>query len=80
MASSESDIARCSACPVGEDALTNSDDVKGKVKEAAGDLTGDKDLQSEGKTDQAAGSAKEKISNVVDSVKDKVEDVLHKDK
>lgn len=60
--------------------MTNSDDIKGKVKEAAGDLTGDKDLQREGKTDQAAGSAKEKVENVVDAVKDKIEDVLHRDK
>lgn len=56
--------------------MANSDDVKGKIKEAAGDLTGDKDLQDEGKTDQAAGSIKEKAGNAVDAVKD----VLNKDK
>ena len=60
--------------------MTNSDDVKGRVKEAAGDLTGDKDLQREGKTDQAAGSIKEKAGNAVDAVKDKIDDVMHKDK
>jgi uncharacterized protein YjbJ (UPF0337 family) len=60
--------------------VTNSDDVKGRIKEAAGDVTGDKDLQNEGKTDQAAGSIKEKAGNVVDAVKDKVEGVVNKDK
>ena len=30
------------------------DKAKGRVKEAAGDLSGDKDLQSEGKADRAA--------------------------
>ncbi len=63
-----------------EISVTNSDDVKGRIKEAAGDLTGDKDLQNEGKTDQAAGSIKEKAENAIDAVKDKIEDVLHKDK
>ncbi len=45
-----------------------SDKAKGKIKEAAGDLTGDKDLQREGKVDQAAG----KVKGAVDDVKDKV--------
>ncbi len=60
--------------------MTNSDDVKGRIKEAAGDVTGDKDLQNEGKTDQTAGNIKEKAGNAVDAVKDKIDDVLHKDK
>jgi uncharacterized protein YjbJ (UPF0337 family) len=50
----------------------NTDDAKGRVKEAAGDLTGDKDLQREGKIDQAAGSAKEKVGDAADKVKDAV--------
>ena len=56
--------------------MPNTDDLKGRVKEAAGDLTNDKDLQREGKTDQAAGKAKD----VVDDVKDKVKDVVDNDK
>lgn len=44
------------------------DEAKGRVKEAAGALTGDKDLKREGKVDQAAGKAKD----AVDSVKDKL--------
>lgn len=55
------------------------DDAKGRVKEAAGDLTGDKDLQREGKADQAgakakafADKAKDKAEDAVDAVKNRV--------
>jgi uncharacterized protein YjbJ (UPF0337 family) len=54
------------------DTPRNTDDAKGRVKEAAGNLTGDDDLQREGKTDQAAGKAKD----VADSAKDKVDDAI----
>lgn len=53
----------------------NMDDLKGRVKEAAGDLTDDKDLKREGKVDQAAGEVKEKVGQAADKVKD----VLGKD-
>lgn len=46
----------------------DSDKTKGKIKEAAGDLTGDDELKSEGKADQAGG----KIKNAVDDIKDKL--------
>jgi uncharacterized protein YjbJ (UPF0337 family) len=46
------------------------EELKGRGKEAAGDLTDDKDLQREGKVDQASASAKEKAKNAVDRVKD----------
>ncbi len=45
-----------------------TDDAKGRVKEAAGALTGDKDLKNEGKADQIGG----KIKDAVDTVKDKI--------
>ncbi len=51
------------------------DQAKGRIKEAAGDLSGDKDLEREGKVDKAAGTVKEKAGEAVDKVKD----VLHKD-
>lgn len=58
---------------------SNVDDAKGRVKEAAGGLTGNKDLEREGKVDQAGASvkefaenAKDKASGLVDSVKDKL--------
>ena len=54
------------------DTPRNTDDAKGRVKEAAGDLTGDSDLKEEGKTDQAAG----KVKDVADSAKDKVDDAI----
>ena len=41
------------------DEIRNKDDAKGRVKEAAGNLTGDNDLKREGKVDQATGKAKE---------------------
>ena len=50
----------------------NMDDAKGRVKEAAGDLTDDKDLQREGKVDQAAGKAKDVVGDAADKVKDAV--------
>ena len=46
------------------------DDIKGRAKEAAGDLTNDKDLQREGKVDQATSTVKEKVGDVADKVKD----------
>jgi uncharacterized protein YjbJ (UPF0337 family) len=57
------------------DGPENTDDAKGRVKEAAGNLTGDKDLQREGKVDQAGGKAKEGVEKLTDKVKD----LLHKD-
>jgi uncharacterized protein YjbJ (UPF0337 family) len=50
----------------------NMDDAKGRVKEAAGDLTDDKDLKREGKVDKAAGKAKEAVGDAADKVKDTV--------
>jgi uncharacterized protein YjbJ (UPF0337 family) len=57
------------------DEVRNADDAKGRVKEAAGDLTGDKELKREGKVDQASGKAK----NGIERLTDRVKDVLHKD-
>lgn len=47
-----------------------SDELKGRVKEAAGALTGDDELKREGKVDQAAGQIKQVVEKVVDKVKD----------
>ncbi len=54
------------------DGIKNKDDAKGRVKEAAGNLTGDKDLQREGKVDKATGKAKEGVEKAADKVKDAV--------
>ena len=56
------------------DAPRNTDDAKGRVKEAAGSVTGDDEMKREGKTDQAAGTVKD----VADSAKDKVDDAVDK--
>jgi uncharacterized protein YjbJ (UPF0337 family) len=47
-----------------------TDDLKGRVKEAGGDLTGDQDLKNEGKVDRASGAVKDKIGDAADKVKD----------
>jgi uncharacterized protein YjbJ (UPF0337 family) len=49
-----------------------TDDAKGRVKEAAGDLTDDQGLKNEGKVDRATGSVKDAVGNVGDKVKDAV--------
>ncbi|MDX6690788.1 MAG: hypothetical protein QOG15_2245 [Solirubrobacteraceae bacterium] len=46
------------------------DDAKGRIKEAAGDLTGDEDLKNEGKVDRASGKAKDAVGGAADKVKD----------
>lgn len=55
-----------------------TDDMKGRAKEAVGDLTGDKDLQREGKVDQASGKIKDKAKDAKELVEDKVDDVKDK--
>jgi uncharacterized protein YjbJ (UPF0337 family) len=49
-----------------------SDELKGRVKEAAGALTGDKKLKREGKADQVVGKIKQKVEKVIDKVKDAI--------
>ncbi|HTI86350.1 MAG TPA: CsbD family protein [Alphaproteobacteria bacterium] len=51
------------------------DQMKGKIKEGAGKLTGDEKLKSEGKLDQAKG----KVENAVGGAKDKVRETLDND-
>lgn len=51
------------------------DEMKGRAKEAAGDLTDNKDLKREGKTDKAAGKAKQKVEDAKDWVEDKIDDL-----
>ncbi|HZP72181.1 MAG TPA: CsbD family protein [Gaiellaceae bacterium] len=50
--------------------MSNADEAKGRLKEAAGDLTDDKDLKREGKIDQAAGAAKDRVDDVSEKAKD----------
>jgi uncharacterized protein YjbJ (UPF0337 family) len=46
-----------------------ADKAKGAIKDTAGKVTGDKELQSEGKMDKAKGSAHSAAGDVKDVVK-----------
>ena len=52
----------------------NIDQAKGRVKQAAGDLTDNDDLKHEGKGDELLGKAK----GALDDIKDKVDDFRDK--
>jgi uncharacterized protein YjbJ (UPF0337 family) len=47
----------------------NIDQAKGRVKEAAGALTGDRGLNNQGHADQAKGSLKKAVDRVTETVK-----------
>jgi len=49
------------------------DQIKGRIKEAAGVLTDDESLKREGKLDQMVGKVKITAARVVEKVKEKVE-------
>ena len=49
-----------------------ADEIKGRVKEAAGAVADNDELRREGKVDQAAGKTKQAVEKVVDNVKDAV--------
>ena len=55
-----------------------TDEIKGRTKEAVGVLTDDKDLQREGKTDQAAGASKNKLDSANDWAKHKIDNIKTK--
>ena len=46
-----------------------TDELKGRVKEAAGALTGDEKLKREGRVDQAVGKVKQRSDDVIEKVK-----------
>ena len=46
------------------------DDMKGRAKQAAGDLTDNDNLKREGKVDRAGATVKEKVGDVADAIKD----------
>ena len=52
----------------------SAQNMKGKVKEAAGKVTGDAKLESEGRADQVGG----KVRNAVGGVKDSIRDATRK--
>ncbi len=50
--------------------MTNTDEAKGRIKGAAGELSDDEKLKREGKVDKAAGSVKDAVDKVSDKAKD----------
>jgi uncharacterized protein YjbJ (UPF0337 family) len=56
----------------------NTDDIKGRAKEAVGDLTDNDDLKNEGKADRAGGKVKDAIDKVEERAKDLVDDIKDK--
>ncbi|MBK5288873.1 MAG: CsbD family protein [Acidimicrobiia bacterium] len=56
-----------------------TDEVSGRAKEAAGAVTGNADLKREGKVEQGAADAKKKVTDAIDVVKEKVEDLVNRD-
>ena len=62
----------------------NLDQAKGRVKQAAGDLTDNDSLKREGKADELGGKVKglvddlkDKANDAVDAVKDKIDGARH---
>jgi uncharacterized protein YjbJ (UPF0337 family) len=51
-----------------------ADQAKGDIKDAAGKITGDKELQAEGKMDKAKGA----VHSAVGDAKDAAKDVMNK--
>lgn len=49
-----------------------TDELKGRVKEAAGALTGDAKLKREGRLDQTVGKVKQSAEKAIDRVKEAV--------
>ncbi|MCS4490365.1 CsbD family protein [Corynebacterium sp. ES2794-CONJ1] len=52
------------------------DDLKGKAKEAAGDLTDNESLKDEGKADQVVADVKDAVHNAGDKVKEVADKVI----
>jgi uncharacterized protein YjbJ (UPF0337 family) len=55
-----------------------SDEIKGRAKQAVGDVTDNDDLKREGKADETSGKVKNKLDDAKDWVEDKVDDINDK--
>ena len=47
--------------------------IKGEVKKAAGEMTGDEKLEAEGHMDKAKGEVQQKVGEAKDAVRDAVD-------
>src|SRR4051794_2318763 len=69
---------RAVTTPKGAPVSGEMDQMKGRVKQAAGDLGDDDDLKREGKLDETAGKLKEKVGDAKDKVEDAIDDTKNK--
>ena len=53
--------------------MSDFDQMKGRAKQAVGDLTDDDDLRREGKVDEASGKAKEKVRDASDKIEETID-------
>ena len=51
-----------------------TDKISGKAKQAAGSASGDDKMKNEGKLEEAKGTLKDKLNDVVDTVTDKIDE------
>jgi uncharacterized protein YjbJ (UPF0337 family) len=51
------------------------EELKGRAKEAAGALSGDKDLKHEGRADQTSAKVKRGVDKAADKVNEAVDDI-----
>jgi uncharacterized protein YjbJ (UPF0337 family) len=58
----------------------NAQELKGRAKQAAGDLTDDKELKREGQVDQTGAKAKDKIDDAADKAKEGLDNLAGKAK
>lgn len=56
------------------------DKAKGRVRQAAGDLTGDDEMRREGQADEASGDLKDLIDKAADKLSETVDKVRGNDK
>ena len=57
-----------------ENIKNTAEDLGGKAKEAAGKVSGDKNVEAEGKVDQVSADIKDKVSEFTDKAKDVAEE------
>jgi uncharacterized protein YjbJ (UPF0337 family) len=55
------------------DMESKKDEMKGRMKEAAGDMMDDDEMKREGKADRVGSTVKEKANEVVDKAKDVID-------
>jgi uncharacterized protein YjbJ (UPF0337 family) len=60
--------------------MAKGEELKGRVKEAAGDLIGDAELRREGRTQQKKAQAREELAHAEDEADRKAEEVADLDR